>query len=159
MFNKIFHKHEWELVATNDSYHTTYTDTGKTKHWEMRFYKCTGCNARRYSDNYNNSYLHTGMQKAKQNWLDTGVVPKNSTHPKNSSEYTSITDVEREQIDPVLAYQKTLEDMQKSLSVVINRDFDMEAKYPKLKEAADEYHRRLDKYRNFDALKETSNDA
>ena len=39
MFNKIFHKHEWELVATNDSYHTTYTDTGKTKHWEMRFYK------------------------------------------------------------------------------------------------------------------------
>ena len=27
--------------------------------------------------------------------------------------------------------------------------------FPKLKEAADEYHRQLDKYRNFDSLKET----
>ena len=94
------------------------------------------------------------MEKAKQNWIDVGIVPKGSYHPNEDTNYVRIDDVEREKLDPVLAYQKTLEDIQKSLGVVLNRDFNLEAQYPKLKAAADEYHRQLDKYRNFESLKE-----
>lgn len=149
------HSHDWELVAVNDKFHTTYKDSGETKYWSMRFYKCS-CGERKYTDDRTSSYqTHTGMDKCKKNWIDSGVVPKDSYHPKTSSNYVQIDDIEREKLDPVLEYQKTLDDLVKSLGVVINRDFDLEARYPKLKEAADEYHRRLDKYRNFESLKET----
>ena len=148
------HQHEWELVAVNDKYHTTYADTGEIKYWSMRFYKCS-CGERKYSDDRTSSYItHAGMEKCKKNWIDTGVVPKDSYHPKTNSRYIQIDDIECEKLDPVLEYQKTLDELVKSLGVVINRDFDLEARYPNLKEAADEYHRRLDKYRNFEKLKE-----
>lgn len=151
------HEHDWELVGINAKYHTTYSDTKETKHWEMRFYKCA-CGERKYTDNRTSKYItHEGMEKAKQNWIDVGVVPKDSYHPAEDTNYVRIDDVEREKLDPVLEYQKTLEDLVNSLGVVINRDFDLEARYPKLKEAADEYHRRLNKYRNFESLKETDN--
>ena len=149
------HEHDWELVAVNDKYHTTYTDTKETKYWQMRFYKCS-CGARKSTDNREHKYIeHEGIEKAKQNWIDASIVPKDSHHPKDNPNFVSIDDVERQKLDPVLEYQKTLDDLTKSLKVVLNRDFDMEARYPKLREAADEYHRRLDKYRNFDSLKET----
>ena len=152
------HEHDWELVAVNDTYRTTYSDTGETEYWQMRFYKCS-CGDRKYEDNNTCKYAtHEGMEKAKKNWIDTGVVPTKSYHPAKSTNYVKIDDIEREKLDPVLEYQKTLNELVKSLGVVINRDFDLEARYPKLKEAADEYHRRLDKYRNFENLKETNND-
>jgi hypothetical protein len=149
------HSHDWELVAVNDEYHTTYSDVNKTQYWQMRFYKCS-CGSRKYSDSRTSSFqTHEGMEKAKQNWIDAGVVLQKSYHPSEHKNYVKIDDIEREKLDPVLEYQKTLEDMVKALGVVINRDFDLEARYPKLKEAADEYHRQLDKYRNFEGLKET----
>jgi len=155
---KIFkprHEHNWELVAVNDKYNTTYTDTKETKHWQMRFYKCN-CGERKFSDNRppHTYIVHEGMDKARANWIDAGVVPLNSYHPSQNQHYVKIDDIEREKLDPVLQYQKTLDEISKSLKVVINRDFDLEIKYPKLKAAADEYHRQLDKYRNFESLKE-----
>lgn len=153
---KIFkprHEHDWELVAVNDQYHTTYADTNKIKHWQMRFYKCD-CSERKYSDDRPTYTGHEGMDKARANWIDAGVVPLNSYHPSQSQHYVKIDDIEQEKLDPILQYQKTLEDIQKSLGVVLNRDFNLESKYPKLKAAADEYHRQLDKYRSFESLKE-----
>ena len=148
------HQHDWKLVALNDSYHTTYKDTGEIKHWYQRFYECS-CGARKHSDNREKYQKHEGIDQARDNWIDAGVVPTKSYHPSENTNYVKIEDIERKQLDPVLEYQKTLQDMVDSLGVVINRDFDLEARYPKLKEAADEYHRRLDKYRNFESLKET----
>lgn len=148
------HSHDWELVAVNDEYHSKYSDTGETKYWQMRFYKCE-CGDRKFSDNRNNEYIrHVGMQTAKENWIDSGVVPAKSYHPKDNKHYVHIDDVVKEELDPILAYQKTLDDLSKSLQVVLNRDFNLESKYPELKKAADEYHRKLDKYRNFESLKE-----
>lgn len=154
LFNcKLRHAHDWELVAVNDMYYTNYTDTGKTKHWQMRFYKCS-CGERRAGDNRTNTYsTHAGMQEAKNNWIDAGVVPTKSYHPTENTSYVKIDDLERKELDPVLAYQKTMEELVNSLGVVINRDFDLESRYPKLKEAADEYHRRLEKYKNFESRK------
>ena len=148
------HECEWELVAVNDRYYTDYSDTGEKVYHNQRFYKCS-CGKRHYKNNADSYTKHQGMDKARDNWIDAGVVPGNSYHPTQDTNYVKADTLEREQIDPVLAYQKTLQDMVDSLGVVINRDFDMETRYPKLKEAADEYHRQLDKYRNFDSLKET----
>jgi hypothetical protein len=150
-FKNMFHRCKPALVAVNDEYHTSYTDTNKTVYHQMRFYRCE-CGKRTFDSN--NEKTHKGIEEAKKNWKDAGVVPNKSYHPDNSPHYKKIDDSIKEQLDPVLAYQKTLEDIQRSLSVVINRDFDLESKYPELKKAADEYHRRLDKYRNFEKLKE-----
>lgn len=150
-FKKMFHRCKPELVAVNDEYHTTYSDSGKKVYHQMRFYRCE-CGRKTFEAN--NNHTHRGIDECKKNWKEAGVVPKNSYHPTENTQYVKIDDLDREELDPVLAYQKTLEDIQKSLKVVLNRDFNLEAKYPKLKEAADEYHRRLDKYRNFENLKE-----
>jgi hypothetical protein len=157
MFSKFFHTHRWQLVAVNDQYQTNYTDTGNVKNWNQRFYQCQ-CGARRHTDDLPSHQSHKGIAEARRNWIDIGVVPKGSYLPGPQSGYMKVTDDDREKLDPVLKYQRTLEDIQRSLGVVINRDFDLEAKYPKLKEAADEYHRRLDKYRNFEQLKGTTID-
>ena len=39
--------------------------------------------------------------------------------------------------------------------LLLNRDVDMEAKYPRLKELKDEYERALEKYKTFEAIKES----
>ena len=49
---------------------------------------------------------------------------------------------------------KELDEMRDSL-LLLRRDVDMEAKYPKLKELKDEYERTLEKYKTFDILKES----
>lgn len=152
MLKKLWHRCGPELVAINDQYHTTYSSGTKQYH-QMRFYRCK-CGKRSFKTDFDTTYnTHAGINKAKQNWLEANVVPENSYHPSSSKHYINIDDVEKEKLDPLLAYQQTLEDIQKSLSVVINRDFSLELKYPALKKAADEYHRQLDKYRNFEKLK------
>ena len=154
MLKNLFHTCKPELVALNDEYHTTYSDTGNKKYHQMRFYRCS-CGKRSFKTDYEFKYSkHAGIEQAKQNWLDTGVVPGKSYHPAESNYYVKIDDLAREKLDPILAYQQTLDDIQKSLKVIINRDFILEDKYPELKKAADEYHRRLDKYRTFESLKE-----
>ena len=49
---------------------------------------------------------------------------------------------------------KELDEMRDSL-LLLKREVDMEAKYPRLKELKDEYERTLEKYKTFDALKES----
>jgi len=148
------HKHDWELVAVNDQFHIEWTDRATKEYIQQRFYRCS-CGARKHTDTVPDFTTHRGISSAKKNWVETGVVPKNSYHPTDNTYFVKIDDIERKQLDPVLEYQKTLDELVQSLGVVINRDFDLETRYPKLREAADEYHRRLDKYRNFESLKET----
>ena len=47
---------------------------------------------------------------------------------------------------------KELDEMRDAL-LLLKRDVDMEAKYPRLKEIKDEYERALEKYKTFEALK------
>lgn len=49
---------------------------------------------------------------------------------------------------------KELDEMRDAL-LLLKRDVDMEAKYPRLKELKDEYERALEKYKTFDILKES----
>lgn len=49
---------------------------------------------------------------------------------------------------------KELDEMHDSL-LLLKRDVDMEAKYPRLRELKDEYERALEKYKTFDTLKES----
>lgn len=48
-----------------------------------------------------------------------------------------------------------LDDIRDAL-LLIKRDVDMEAKYPRLKEIKDEYEEQLAKYKTFDILKDTN---
>lgn len=156
---KLTHRHNWVLYACNDKYHTQWTD-GTTEHWNQRFYQCS-CGERKHTDNRPSYHKdgHKGIIKAKQNWIDAGVVPDNSYFPDEGTGYVKPPSQEHQALDPVLKYQRTLDELVKSLGVVINRDFDLEAKYPELKKAADEYHRRLRKYRTAEILKGESNDV
>jgi hypothetical protein len=47
---------------------------------------------------------------------------------------------------------KELDEMRDAL-LLLKRDVDMETKYPRLKELKDEYERTLEKYKTFDAIK------
>ena len=147
------HVHRWELVACNDNYHTEYTDTGKKSYWKQRFYKCS-CGARKHEDDRNQYQNHEGVDAAKKNWIDAGVVPNGSYYPGTQNGYIKIDDVPQEKLDPIEKLNRNLEDIARTVNA-IKRDYDLEAKYPKLKSAADEYNRQLDKYRNFESLKET----
>lgn len=153
-------RHDWKLVALNDEYHTSYTDskTGKVtkKHWHQRFYECK-CGKRKQTDDRGEWDPHSGIKYVIQNWVDAGVLPESSYFPDSTHGFIKPSESDRRALDPVLAYQKTLEDLVNSLGVLINRDFTLESQYPELKKAADEYHRRLDKYRNFNSLKEKEN--
>jgi hypothetical protein len=145
MFNlfKPRHEHDWELVACNDEYHTTYTDTKKTVYWQMRFYKCD-CGERKFSDNRPHIHInHEGMDKARANWIDASVVPANSYYPDNSKGYVKPSDEERKALDPLTKYQQTLEDIQATL-LLVTRNIELEEKYPELKES---YLKHMELYR------------
>ena len=49
---------------------------------------------------------------------------------------------------------KEIDEMRDAL-LLLKRDVDMESKYPKLKELKDEYERALEKYKTFEAIKES----
>ena len=49
---------------------------------------------------------------------------------------------------------KELDEMRDAL-LLLKRDVDMESKYPRLKEIKNEYERALEKYKTFDAIKES----
>ena len=154
MFNifKPRHRHEWELVACNDEYCTQYTDSNKTVNWNMRFYKCN-CGARKHEDNRPEYISHKGMELAKKNWIDAGVVPVQSYDPRdNNSGYIKIDGVDEKEKDPLVQLNKTVEDLC-AMMVVIKRDYNLEKKYPKLKSIADRYNQELSKYRTFETLK------
>ena len=49
---------------------------------------------------------------------------------------------------------KEIDEMRDAL-LLLKRDVDMEEKYPRLKELKDEYEAQLEKYKTFDAIKES----
>jgi hypothetical protein len=152
---KTRHTHRWELVACNDNYHTEYTDTGKKIYWKQRFYKCS-CGARKHEDNRNQYQTHEGIDAAKKNWIDAGVVPNGSYYPGTQNGYVKIDDVPQDTLDPIEKLNKNLEELFNMMSV-IKRDYDLEKKYPKLKTLADKYNQELSKYRTFESLKGKDN--
>lgn len=87
MIGCIFNRHKNVLVAVNTSYYTTYTDTDYTKHHMMRFYQCEHCGARSFETNYDSYYTkHNGIENAKSNWIDVGVVPSSSYDPRTEAD-------------------------------------------------------------------------
>ena len=89
-------------------------------------------------------------------WASTGSVLSNDT--MDSYEF-DIAQAKTMQIDMPLVVRgrdvmKELDEMRDAL-LLIKRDVDMEAKYPKLKEIKDEYEAALAKYTTFDTLKES----
>jgi hypothetical protein len=91
----------------------------------------------------------------------------NSTQNYNPNNYTysDITIADHTTNNPTLKVDGTLEvqgrDVMKELDemrdamLLLKRDVDMEAKYPKLRELKDEYERALEKYKTFEAIKES----
>lgn len=149
------HSHKWEIVACNDKYSTSYTDTGKAVHWNQRFYKCN-CGARKHEDNRPEFVSHAGISTAKKNWIDAGVVPSGSYDPSDaSSGFIKIDGNEKIQ-DPLEKLNKSMEDLC-AMMQVIKRDFELEKKYPKLKSIAERYNQELSKYRTFESLKGNDN--
>jgi hypothetical protein len=81
-----FGSHNFELVAVNRDYHTTYTDSDRVIYHTMRFYQCS-CGERKFKTDYANKYsTHNGINLAKDNWLDVGVVPSGSYDPRTVGE-------------------------------------------------------------------------
>lgn len=147
------HTHNWELIAVNDTYHTSYTDTNRVQYWQMRFYKCA-CGKRKYDDDRPGTYVtHSGMEKSKANWIDAGVVPLDSYHPNESKHYIKIDDTPKEQLDPLEQLTQTVENLCAMMSV-IKQDYNLEKKYPKLRSIAEHYNQELSKYRTFESLKD-----
>lgn len=80
----------------------------------------------------------------------------------NSTDRITINDSARQQtviIDGTLEVKgrdvlKEIDEMRDAL-LLLKRDVDMEAKYPKLKELKDAYEAQLEKYKTFDTLKES----
>ena len=126
----------------------------------MRFYQC-GCGNRSFTTDYNKSMgqysSHEGINKAKQNWLDAGVVPTHSYHPETNQQYVKPGAVAEEKVDPLVKLTQTVADLCDMMQV-IRRDYDLEAKYPKLKKSADNYKALFEKYKTFETLKGDSND-
>jgi len=160
MFNSVYkwlhpHRHNYKLVAVNDEYQTTFTDTKRKVVWTMRFYQCEGCGnriAKRFNDYTYAKLEHSGVDAAITNWIDCGVVPQNSYNPADNSYYVKPNHEENEKIDPLVNLNKTVQDLCAMMNV-IKRDYDLEGKYPTLKKAADNYNKLFDKYKTFEDLK------
>jgi hypothetical protein len=138
----LVHVHNWKLVACNDEYNTTFTDTKEKKHWRQRFYKCS-CGVRKHEDNRQPHHKHEGVDQARQNWIDAGVIPGKSYFPGESNGFYKPTDAEVKELTPLTKYQNTLEDIQEAL-MLVTRNVDLEEKYPELKES---YRKHMELYR------------
>ena len=80
-----FGLHKFEVVAVNREYHTSYTDSNRVVYHTMRFYQCS-CGVRKFKTDYDNKYSsHHGINLAKDNWLDVGVVPNGSYDPRKTN--------------------------------------------------------------------------
>lgn len=159
MFKSIYkilnpHRHDFKLIAVNDDYHTTFSDTKGKVQWSMRYYRCS-CGERRgtKSNDYRYTTLtHSGVDAAIKNWVECGVVPPKSYNPADGAYYIKPEEDENKNIDPLVNLNKTVQDLCVMLNV-IKRDYDIESKYPNLKKAADNYNRLFDKYKTFEDLK------
>ena len=90
--------------------------------------------------------------------LQQKMTPRQVAYDIASAE-VEIAQAKTMQIDMPLVVQgrdvmKELDEMRNAL-LLIKRDVDMEAKYPRLKEIKDEYEAQLAKYKTFDILKDS----
>ncbi len=148
------HRHNYKLIAVNDEYHTTFSDSKRRVDWTMRFYQCS-CGHRMAKKSNDCKYLtltHSGVDAAITNWIDCGVVPQKSYNPADNSYFVKPNPEENEKIDPIVNLDKTVQDLCAMMNV-IKRDYDLESKYPKLKKAAENYRYLFDKYKTFEDLK------
>lgn len=82
-----------------------------------------------------------------------GTVPNSYYITDNtSSPYLTVNDSAPTLIIDGRDVMAELDEMRDAL-LLLKRDVDMEAKYPRLKELKDEYERALEKYKTFEALK------
>jgi hypothetical protein len=92
--------------------------------------------------------------------IDSGYVTTSSITGLNSNIWTDDVSAKPSiKCDGTLEVQgrdvlAELDEMRDAL-MLIKRDVDMEAKYPKLKELKDEYAKQLAKYATFDTIKES----
>jgi len=92
--------------------------------------------------------------------VDSGYVTTSSITGLNSNIWTDDVSAKASiKCDGTLEVQgrdvlSELDEMRDAL-MLIKRDVDMEAKYPKLKELKDEYAKQLAKYATFDTIKES----
>ena len=92
--------------------------------------------------------------------IDSGYVTTSSITGLNSNIWTDdISAKSAITVDGTFEVQgrdvlAELDEMRDAL-MLIKRDVDMEAKYPKLKELKDEYAKQLAKYATFDAIKDS----
>lgn len=153
-FNPHIHNHK--LIAVNDEYSTTFTDTSRVVKWSMRYYKCE-CGKRTATATHDYKYTpysleHSGVDAAVKNWIESGVVPKNSYNPADKAGYIKPADTDEKEVDPLVNLNKTVQDLCAMMNV-IKRDYDLEKKYPRLKTAADNYNKLFDKYKTFEDMK------
>lgn len=159
MFNKIYkilnpHRHSFKLIAVNDEYHTTFTDSTRKVAWSMRYYKCDcGFRMGKKTNDYKYTELtHSGVDTAIKNWVDCGVVPPKSYNPADGAYFIKPEEDQQKNVDPLVNLNKTVQDLCVMLNV-IKRDYDIEDKYPNLKKAANNYNKLFDKYKTFEDLK------
>jgi hypothetical protein len=159
MFNAIHkyfnpHRHSYKLIAINDEYTTTFTDSKRKISWSMRYYQCScGKRITKVTNDYPyGDQKHSGVDAAVKNWDDCGVVPQKSYNPADNSYFVKPIPEEKEKIDPLVNLDKTVQDLCAMMNV-IKRDYDLEGKYPKLKKAAENYRYLFDKYKTFEDLK------
>ena len=91
--------------------------------------------------------------------VDSGYVTTSSITGSHSNIFDHVSAKAAIKCDGTLEVQgrdvlAELDEMRDAL-MLIKRDVDMEAKYPKLKELKDEYAKQLAKYATFDAIKDS----
>lgn len=151
-----FHRHSNQLIAVNDNYHTEFTNSNRKEYHQMRFYQCS-CGRRQFTTDKDKYSTHSGIEKARANWMDAGVVPTGSYHPETSQHYVKPNQSDIEQVDPLVKLTSTVADLCDMMQM-IRRDHNLEAKYPKLKKSADNYKALFEKYKTFETLKGNSDD-
>ena len=137
-----------QLVAICDNYWrtTNYPTTGTTTYWVLRFYRCERC-GRRWSDHNCPFSVDGPLKESLKTWTEAGILPTESYHPSSKGK----TPEDIEEVDT--STQATLNGIVSVLKIVLDRDIDLEERYPSLKRIADEYHRELDKCKTVEALR------
>jgi hypothetical protein len=130
----------------------------KTRDYLKDFYKKENKWKRDLRERLNSkvaTYGHLpGSVITKNNWTSaastiSSIVPDTNGIIKINSDIVSVKTALEVNGRDIL---KELDEMRDAL-LLLKRDVDMEAKYPRLKELKDEYERALEKYKTFEALK------
>ena len=111
--------------------------------------------------NTKNIYTHVGSAVSSGTYSSNYISSNNITTTSFADAKIRINGGEdgKMQVDvPLIVHgrdvMKEIDEMRDAL-LLLKRDVDMEAKYPKLKELKDAYEAQLEKYKTFEAIKES----